>query len=69
MGLSLATVLCSIFALWITLGWKVRKTRKAFEKQLVRQGMTKKDARRLSAHYKKMKDEIMSTLKGSFMRL
>lgn len=68
MGLSLMILLCSIFALWATLGWKVRKTRKAFEKQLIKQGMAKKDAKRISAHYSKMKNEIVSTFKGSLFR-
>ena len=67
-GLSLIRLLLSLFALWLTLGWKVRKTRRAFEKQLIHQGMAKKDAKRLSAQYSKMKNEIMNTLKGSLVR-
>ena len=67
-GLSLIRLLLSLFALWLTLGWKVRKTRRAFEKQLIRQGMAKKDAKKLSAQYSKMKNEIMNTLKGSLVR-
>jgi len=58
-------LLLSLLALWLTLGWKVRKTRRAFEKQLIRQGMAKKDAKRLSAQYSRLKDEMISTLKGS----
>ena len=67
-GVSLIRLLLSLFALWLTLGWKVRKTRKAFEKQLIRQGMAKKDAKKLSAQYSKMKNEIMNSLKGSLFR-
>jgi hypothetical protein len=67
-GLSLIRLLLSLFALWLTLGWKVRKTRRAFEKQLIRQGMAKKDAKKLSAQYSKMKNDIMNTLKGSLVR-
>jgi hypothetical protein len=67
-GLSLIRLLLSLFALWLTLGWKVRKARKAFEKQLIRQGMAKKDAKKLSAQYSKMKNEIMNSLKGSMFR-
>jgi hypothetical protein len=58
----------NVLAAWTTLGWKVRKTRKAFEKQLIRQGMSKKDAQRLSAQYAKMKDEIMRGIRQSFVR-
>jgi hypothetical protein len=64
-GLYVIRLSFSLFTLWVTLGWKVRKTRKAFEKQLIRQGMTKKDAKRLSTQYSKLKDEMMSMLKGS----
>jgi len=67
-GVSLIRLLLSLFALWLTLGWKVRKTRRAFEKQLIRQGMAKKDAKKLSAQYSKMKNEIMNSLKGSLFR-
>jgi hypothetical protein len=67
-GLYLIRLLFSLFTMWLTFGWRVRKTRKAFEKQLIRQGMSKKDAERLSAQYSKLKDEMMSTLKGSIFR-
>jgi hypothetical protein len=67
-GLSLIQLLISLFVMWLTLGWKVRKTRKAFEKQLIRQGMTKRDAKRLSSQYSKLKNDVMNTLKGSIFR-
>jgi hypothetical protein len=67
--LSLALLSTNLFALWLTLGWKVRKARKAFEKQLILQGMTKKDAQRLSAQYSKLKNAMMNTLKGSVFRI
>jgi len=68
-GVSLIRLLLSLFTLWLTLGWKVRKARKAFEKQLIQQGMSKRDARRLSAQYSRLKNEMMSTLKGSVFRV
>jgi hypothetical protein len=46
----------------MTLGWKVRKAKKAFESELVRQGMKKEDAERLSRHIVKLKDQMMSSL-------
>jgi len=67
-SLQLIRLLLSLFALWLTLGWKVRKTRRAFEKQLIKQGMSKKDAKRLSAQISKLKDDVMSSLKGSIFR-
>jgi hypothetical protein len=41
----------------------VRKTRVAFEKQLVAQGMSKQDAKRLSASFDDLKNEITGGLK------
>lgn len=67
-SLQLIRLLLSLFALWLTLGWKVRRTRRAFEKQLMKQGMSKKDAKRLSAQISKLKDDMMSSLKGSVFR-
>jgi len=67
-GFSLIRLLLSLFVLWLTFGWKVRKTRRAFEKQLICQGMAKKDAKKLSAQYSKMKNEIMNSLKGSLFK-
>jgi predicted membrane protein len=65
---SIVNIFLNLFILWVALGWKVRKTRKAFEKQLISQGMAKKDAKRLSAQYAKLKNEIMNTFKGSLFR-
>ena len=64
----LVRLLLSLFALYLTLSWKVRSARKAFEKQLVRQGMSKKDARRISAQFSKLKDGMIDTVKGSIFR-
>jgi len=49
-----ARLLLFLLVLWLTLGWNVRKARKAFEKELIRLGMAKKDAKRLSACYSKL---------------
>jgi hypothetical protein len=53
----------SLFWMYLTLGRRVSKTRRAFEKQLVRQGMSKEDARRLSLCFKDLRDNITSALK------
>ncbi|MEM3770335.1 MAG: hypothetical protein QXG76_04030 [Candidatus Bathyarchaeia archaeon] len=58
-------LLLSLFAIWLSFGWKVRKARKAFEKELVKAGMAKKDAKRLSAWYSKLKDDITRAFKSS----
>ncbi len=64
---SIVRLLGSLFALWLTLGWNVRKARKAFENELIAQGMSRGDARRLSAHIENLKDEIMSTFGRSII--
>ncbi|MDH5691278.1 MAG: hypothetical protein OEY81_07615 [Candidatus Bathyarchaeota archaeon] len=58
----LARLLGSLFYLWLTLDWKVRKTRRAFEKELIKQGMSKEDAKRLSAQYTILRNNLMSGL-------
>jgi hypothetical protein len=66
----LARMSIDLFWMYITLGHRVRKTRKAFEKQLMMGGMSKADAKRLSACFEDLKNSITSMLKqgvtGSF---
>jgi hypothetical protein len=50
---------------WLTIGWKVRRTRRAFEKQLINVGMPRKDAERLSTVYSELKDQMLNTVKGA----
>jgi len=54
----LAMMSFSLFWMYLTLGSRVRKTRKAFEKQLIQQGMSKEDARRLSSCFEDLKNNI-----------
>ncbi|MGQ9507414.1 MAG: hypothetical protein ACUVTB_06105 [Candidatus Bathycorpusculaceae bacterium] len=68
LALHFTRISITLFVLWLTFGWNVRKARKAFEKQLIRQGMAKKDAKRISANYVRLKNEITSALKRSFLR-
>jgi len=57
-------LLLGLLALWLSFGWRVRRARKAFEKELVKMGMAKKDAKKLSAWYSKLKNDIMQTVKS-----
>ena len=59
----LAIMALNLLWMYVTLGRRVRKTRRAFEKQLVQQGMSKQDAQRLSACYEDLKDNITGMLK------
>lgn len=55
----------SVSWIYFTLGWQVGRARKAFEKQMISQGMSKENARQLSAFYNDLKDSITSTVKQS----
>jgi hypothetical protein len=59
----LARMSLSLFWMYLTLGRRVNKTRKAFEEQLTRQGMSKQDAKRLSACFEELKDSITGMFK------
>lgn len=58
-----AIVVLNLLWVYVTLGRRVRKTRRAFEKQLMQQGMSKQDAQRLSASYEDLKNNITGMVK------
>jgi len=66
----LARLSLSLFWVYLTLGRRVHKARKAFEKQLILQGMSKEDAKRLSACFEELRNSITGMLRqgmtGSF---
>jgi hypothetical protein len=53
----------SLFWMYLTLGWRVRKARGAFERQLISQGMSREDAKRLSACFNDLKNSINRMLR------
>jgi hypothetical protein len=59
----LARMSLSLIWMYLTLDRRVSKTRKAFEKQLIQQGMSKEDAKRLSACFEDLKNNITRMLK------
>jgi hypothetical protein len=59
----IAIMLLSLLWMYLTLSRRVSKTRRAFEKQLTQQGMSKQDAQRLSACYEDLKDNITGMVK------
>ena len=61
-GLHLSQLLFSLFLVWLTLGWNVRKARKAFEKELVLSGIPREAAKRMGKKYSSVKDEVMKQL-------
>ena len=61
-SLRLIHLVTNLFFVWITLDWKVRRTRKAFEKVLIQQGIPKTEAKVLSKPFKTAKDQIMNSI-------
>lgn len=59
----LARMSFSLFFLYLSLGGRVRKARRAFEKELILKGMSEEDARRLSACFEELKNSIKYALK------
>lgn len=64
----LARMSFNLLYMYATLGRQVRRTRRAFEKQLVLAGMSKDDARRLSLCFEELKNNITSMLKKGVAR-
>ncbi len=64
-GLYLFRLLMNLVSIWLTLDWKVRKAKKAFEKELLGAGVPKETAKKLASKYSAVKDEVMKQLWGS----
>jgi len=62
---SVVRLLGSLFVIWLTLGWKVHRARRALEKELIKQGMPRREAEKIGAQYAALKDEAMNVLKRS----
>jgi len=66
-GPHLVRLMLSLGWMYLTLGRRVQRTRRAFERELVLQGMSKENARRLSACYEELKNNLVNALKlGAF---
>lgn len=61
--LQVTRLLLILLVLWLSFDWKVRKARKAFEKELVKAGIAKRDAKKLSAWFSKLEKEIKQAVK------
>ena len=58
----LVRMLFDLLYTYLTLGSRVRRTRKAFEEQLILAGMSREEARRLSACFEELKNSVTSVL-------
>jgi len=65
----LARMAFSMLWIGVTLGRRVRRARRAFEKQLIAEGMSNEDAKRISAFYEELKDNIVQlSMRGVSLR-
>ena len=62
-AVSVFRLLSSLFVIYVTLGWKVWRAKRAFENELTKAGIPKEDARRMSTRYAALKDETLNALK------
>ena len=62
-AVSVFRLLSNLLVIYVTLGWNVWRAKRAFERELVRAGMPKEDARRMGARYAALKDETLNALK------
>ena len=63
----ISLMVLSLLWAYLTLGLRVRQTRRAFEKQLISEGMSKEDAKRPSACYQELKN-LSATVKEGLVR-
>jgi hypothetical protein len=64
----ISLLVLSLLWAYLTLGLRVRQTRRAFERQLIGEGMSKEDAKRLSACYQELKNNLSATVKDGLVR-
>jgi len=57
-------ILC-LLSSWISIKWKVRKARRAFEKEAVKHGISKEEARRLSEVFTALEGQLRDAVKAS----
>ena len=62
---NLIYITASLSWMYITLGIRVRQARGACEKQLTLQGMSKEDAKMISASFEDLKNDLTGTIKQS----
>jgi len=60
---SLVHMFLSLGWMYLTLGRRVRKTRRAFEKELLKQGVSQENAERLSFCFEELKRNITDMVK------
>lgn len=66
-AVSIIRLLGSLGLIYLGLGLKVRKARKALERELIKIGMSKEDARKIGSQYAALKDDAVNAIKRSIL--
>jgi len=61
---SILKIIGSLLSAWIVIKWNVRKARKSFEDEMIKAGVSKEDARRLSEFFAVLEGQINSLMKA-----
>ncbi len=59
-------LLVKLLMIWLIIDWKARKARRNFEKEVIKYGVTKHYAKKLSVKYMALKKELKRIFKQSF---
>jgi len=61
---SILKIIGSFLSAWAVVSWNVRKARKAFEAEMMKVGVSKEDAQKLSECFVVLKDQMKSLIKS-----
>ena len=61
---SILKILGSLLSAWILISWNVRKARRSFEAEMMKAGVSKEDAQKLSECFVILKDQMKSLMKS-----
>ena len=61
---SILKIIASLLSAWAVVSWNVRKARKSFEAEMMKVGVSKEDAQKLSECFVVLKDQIKSLMKS-----
>jgi len=63
---SILKIIGSLLSAWLVIKWNVRKARKSFEEELMKAGVSKEDAQKLSECFVVLEGQIKSLVKIPF---
>ena len=61
-----SSLLVKLLMIWLTIDWKARKARRNFEKEVIKYGVTRRHAKKLSVKYMALKKDLKRIFKQSF---